>query len=38
LVPAASAADVIDASSANLAGLALISRGNTTDDVTLSGS
>lgn len=38
LVPSAAAADVIDASSANLAGLALISRGNTTDDVTLSGS
>jgi len=37
LVPATAAADVIDASSANLAGLALISRGNSTDDVTLSG-
>lgn len=36
LVPSTAAADVIDASSANLAGLALVSRGNTTDDVTLS--
>ncbi|MGA9748005.1 MAG: SAF domain-containing protein [Nocardioides sp.] len=36
IVPASTAADVIDASSANLAGLALVSRG-TTDDVTLSG-
>ena len=35
IVPAAVAADVIDASSANLAGAALISRGNTIDDVTL---
>ena len=38
LVPSDAAADVIDASSANLAGLALVSRGNTTDDVPLSGS
>lgn len=37
LVPSSVAADVIDASSANLAGLALISRGNSIDDVTLSG-
>lgn len=37
MVPASVAADVIDASSANLAGVALISRGNTIDDVTLSG-
>ncbi len=36
IVPASVAADVIDASSANLAGLALVSRGST-DDVTLSG-
>ena len=35
IVPASVAADVIDASSANLAGIALISRGNTIDDVTL---
>ncbi len=35
IVPAAVAPDVIDASSANLAGLAVISRGNTIDDVTL---
>lgn len=38
LVPAATAADVIDASSANLAGLALVSRGSTTNDVSLPGS
>lgn len=37
LVPSSVAADVIDASSANLAGIALISRGNTIDDVTLTG-
>jgi SAF domain-containing protein len=37
LVPSAVAADVIDASSANVAGIALISRGNTIDDVTLTG-
>jgi hypothetical protein len=35
IVPASAAADVIDASSANLAGIAVISRGNTIDDVTL---